>query len=235
MVSLVLGAKKRKLTKNVTERQTAPLPCFLSREQLESMSDFDYADQDVSVGPPMPPSSRMTLEDTAQKVKRLQAEGNTLAEAGRFRAAIERWQQGLEYDPTNGILFELIAQACMETHDYFQGIQAATRATELRPTWSDGFATLAHCQFNYGELELAHASLSQALALEKVLTVAAALRAELDDMTALVDAHRRDLAAAAQIHFDDADAAQVHDCKTNLSRRSIAWTTSAVHGDLPPS
>ncbi|CAK4076069.1 unnamed protein product [Aphanomyces euteiches] len=191
------------------------------RRKLESMTEYEYADLDEQK--PAPPVL-MTLEDTAQKVKRLQAEGNTLAEAGRFRAAIERWQQGLTFDPNDGVLCELIAQAHMATDEYFLGIQAATRATELCPTWGDAYATLAHCQFNFGELELAYASLSKALDLETDSMRRQEIADELKEIETLCERQREKLAQASKVHFDDADAAQVHECKTNLARRSIAWS-----------
>ncbi|KAG3150719.1 hypothetical protein PI124_g12991 [Phytophthora idaei] len=95
------------------------------------------------------------LEDVKAKVKRLKDEGNTLAEAGRFRAAMGRWQEALAVDPDNAALYELLAQAAMAVYEDFQAVQFARKATELAPTWSDGFLTLARCQLNFGELTLA--------------------------------------------------------------------------------
>ncbi|ETV99559.1 hypothetical protein H310_08219 [Aphanomyces invadans] len=158
--SMRLGAKKRKHCDsnhaNTTSKAT-PCAAFLSQTQLDGMSDYDYADMTMDVQPSS--SHILSLEDAAAKVKRLKAEGNTLAEAGLFRAAVARFQHGLDIDPDNGVLYELQAQAYLASNDYFRGIEAATRATELCPEWSDGFATLAHCQFNFGELDLAHAAM----------------------------------------------------------------------------
>lgn len=94
------------------------------------------------------------LEDVKAKVKRLKDEGNTLAEAGRFRAAMGRWQEALAVDSHNAALLELLAQASMAVYDDFQAVQFARKATEAAPTWSDGFLTLARCQLNFGELVL---------------------------------------------------------------------------------
>ncbi|GMF31720.1 unnamed protein product [Phytophthora fragariaefolia] len=105
------------------------------------------------------------LEDVRAKVKRLKDEGNKLAEAGKFRAAMGRWQEALGIDPSNATLYELLAQGSMAVYEDFQAVQFARKATELAPTWSDGFLTLARCQLNFGELKL---SLE---ALEKVRTM----------------------------------------------------------------
>ncbi|KAF4035182.1 putative TPR region domain-containing protein [Phytophthora infestans] len=103
------------------------------------------------------------LEDVIAKVRRLKEEGNTLAEAGRFRAAMGRWKEALVVDPDNAALYELLAQASMAVYEDFQAIQFARKATKLAPTWSDGFLTLARCQLNFGELALAREALKQAV------------------------------------------------------------------------
>lgn len=105
--------------------------------------------------PDASPSSRVKrrvelLEDVQAKVKRLKDEGNTLAEAGRFRAAMDRWQEALGVDPSSAALYELLAQASMAVFEDFHAVQFARKATELAPTWSDGFLTLARCQLNFG-------------------------------------------------------------------------------------
>ncbi|CAI5736614.1 unnamed protein product [Peronospora destructor] len=105
------------------------------------------------------------LEDVEAKVKRLKDEGNTLAEAGRFRAAMGRWKEAVGIDPDNAELYELLAQASMAVYEDFQAVQFARRATELAPVWSDGFLTLARCQLNFGELTLALEALEQTVKL----------------------------------------------------------------------
>lgn len=106
---------------------------------------------------------RLRLEDVRAKSKRLQDEGNTLAEAGRFRAAMARWMEAVEVDPENAVIHELLAQACMALCEDFRAIQFALKATQLDPAWGDGFHTLARCHLNYGELELALEHVDKAL------------------------------------------------------------------------
>ncbi|KAL8008132.1 putative 43kDa postsynaptic protein [Plasmopara halstedii] len=103
------------------------------------------------------------LEDAPGKVKRLKDEGNTLAESGRFRVAMSRWQEALAVDPSNAALYDLMAQASMAVYEDFQAVQYALKTTKLAPTWSEGFLTLARCQLNFGELTLALEALKQAV------------------------------------------------------------------------
>ena len=124
---------------------TIPPPCgvFNSIEQLQHGTN-------TASGP-----------DDKTKVKRLKDEGNTLAEAGRFRAAMSQWSKAIGIDPNDAKLYELLAQASMAVHEDFQAVQFARRATELAPMWSDGFLTFARCQLNFGELTLALEALEQ--------------------------------------------------------------------------
>ncbi|OQR85609.1 hypothetical protein ACHHYP_11659 [Achlya hypogyna] len=207
-ISLQLKKRKRGAPKDVAG--------FLSHSELEAMTEYEYADTEASAPPKVFLAS---LEDTAHKVRRLQDEGNVLAGAERYRAAIDRWRQGLEYDPSNGVLFELIAQAHLALGEYFLGISVAQRAVELMPNWSDAHVTLSRCQFNYGELDLALTSLRQqgmALAddpseLQPELDEIAALAAERDTVVARGEALMATLTRP--------DEVQVAECKTNLARR----------------
>ncbi|KAG1700204.1 hypothetical protein DVH05_012012 [Phytophthora capsici] len=163
------------------------------------------------------------LEDAEAKVKRLKEEGNTLAEAGKFRAAMSRWHEALTVDPKNAALYELLAQACMAVFDDFQSVQFARKATELAPKWSDGFLTLGRCLLNFGELALALGAVRKAAELNGGM--------ETDEM----QTDRRDievlLAKQEQIlrtrdeeaaHEVQADKLQVISCFKHLSLRAKA-------------
>lgn len=110
---------------------------------------------------------RLQLEDATSKSKRLQDEGNTLAEAGRFRAAMARWMEATVVDPENAVIYELLAQASMALFEDFRAIQFALKATQLARTWGDAFHTLARCHLNYGELELALQHINKAIELNR--------------------------------------------------------------------
>ncbi|CAH0477148.1 unnamed protein product [Peronospora belbahrii] len=107
------------------------------------------------------------LEDVQVKVKRLKDEGNILAEAGRFQAAMNRWKEALGLDPNNAVLYELLAQASMAVYEDFQAVQFARTATELAPLWSDGYLTLARSHLNFGELTLALRAVDKAVELNR--------------------------------------------------------------------
>lgn len=70
-----------------------------------------------------PKIQQLALEDASAKIKRLQDEGNTLAEAGRFRVAMARWMEAVDVDPSNAVLYELLAQASMAMYEDFRAIQ----------------------------------------------------------------------------------------------------------------
>ncbi|KDO19001.1 hypothetical protein SPRG_15750 [Saprolegnia parasitica CBS 223.65] len=215
MARVQLQLKKRK---RPDARTVEAAPCFLSQSQLEAMTEYEYADAQASSAPPV---ALPSLEDVAHKVKRLQDEGNVLAEAERYRAAMERWHQAIEYDPTHAVLHELLAQAHLALGEFFQGIQVATRATELAPTWADAHMTLARCQFNYGELDLALASLQTAVTLVTDPMELAALLDEAQDMARLRAERDAVLAQSGALltTLTRPDDVQVAECKMNLARR----------------
>ena len=107
----------------------------------------------------------LCLEDSATLSLRYQEEGYTLAEAGRFRDAISRWQQAIDLTPQRAVLFELQAQAWIELGQAFDAVRCAEQATIIDPRWAEGHVTLARAQLNFGEIELGYASLQRAAGL----------------------------------------------------------------------
>eukprot|EP00897_Mesotaenium_endlicherianum_P009835 jgi/Mesen1/8880/ME000532S08275 len=106
------------------------------------------------------------FEDLSAEVDKLLQDGNQLAEAGGFAAALSRWETALAMAPRHAILHEQKAQLLMETGSSWAAVQAATRATELKPEWADAWLTLARAQLNYGEPGLALESARAALLLQ---------------------------------------------------------------------
>ncbi|EQC32304.1 hypothetical protein SDRG_10051 [Saprolegnia diclina VS20] len=215
MARVQLQLKKRKRQE---ARTAEAAPCFLSQSQLEAMTEYEYADAQASSAPLV---ALPSLEDVAHKVKRLQDEGNVLAEAERYRAAMDRWRQAIEYDPTHAVLHELLAQAHLALGEFFQGIQVATRAAELAPTWADAHITLSRCQFNYGELDLALASLQAGMALVVDPIERTALQDEAHDMMRLRAERDAVLGQGEALltRLTRRDDVQVAECKLNLARR----------------
>lgn len=142
------------------ERSLTLTGCFNA-----TVDEADDQVRDASVYGLLTKQPRLQLEDATAKSKRLQDEGNTLAEAGRFRAAMARWMEATVVDPTNAVIYELLAQASMALFEDFRAIQFALKATQLAPAWGDSFHTLARCHLNYGELELALQHISRAIEL----------------------------------------------------------------------
>ncbi|RMX63312.1 hypothetical protein KXD40_001793 [Peronospora effusa] len=155
-IRFALKPSKKRKRQDENEAKIPPLcGVFNSIEEMhQSISKNSGAKRQVDL-----------LEDVETKVKRLKDEGNTLAEAGRFRAAMGRWKESIGIDSDNAELYELLAQASMAIYEDFEAVQFARRATELAPMWSDGFLTLARCQLNFGELTLALEALEQAVKL----------------------------------------------------------------------
>jgi tetratricopeptide (TPR) repeat protein len=108
----------------------------------------------------------LMLEDAEGKSKRIQAEGCTLAEAGKFRQALARWAEAINLTPVRAVLHELRAQCHLELGEIFEAVQAAERAVDLDPAWPDAHQTLGRVQINMGELELAIASFRRAAELD---------------------------------------------------------------------
>ena len=108
----------------------------------------------------------LMLEDADSVSRRMQAEGCTLAEAGKFRQAIDQWAKAIEYTPTRAVLHELCAQCSMELGETFEAVKASERAVELDPAWPAAHQTLGRVQVNLGEIEMAVASFRRATELD---------------------------------------------------------------------
>ncbi|XP_003728867.1 tetratricopeptide repeat protein 33 [Strongylocentrotus purpuratus] len=105
----------------------------------------------------------LLLEDAASKSQRLKAEGETLADAGRFWEALNKWNDALQYTPANEHLHEMKAQVLMELHEVFPAVEAAQQATVLAPQWWVAYQTLGRAQIGLGEITMAVKSFSRAV------------------------------------------------------------------------
>merc|ERR1712039_1063845 len=114
-----------------------------------------------------------------------QAEGNALAEAGRFDAALACWESALERKPS-AALHELRAQAFMQLGRDFDAVLAAEAAVRLDPGWFPAHLTLGRARLNLGEVELARQALARAVTLEPN---SAELQAEHAEVVSLAQKH----------------------------------------------
>eukprot|EP00242_Pyramimonas_sp_CCMP2087_P011056 CAMPEP_0198207684 /NCGR_PEP_ID=MMETSP1445-20131203/11117_1 /TAXON_ID=36898 /ORGANISM="Pyramimonas sp., Strain CCMP2087" /LENGTH=131 /DNA_ID=CAMNT_0043880807 /DNA_START=270 /DNA_END=662 /DNA_ORIENTATION=- len=68
--------------------------------------------------------------------------GSELALAGKYGQALNVWDRVLRTNPNNAVVHEQRAQVYLEIDAPWSAIQAATRATELRPGWAEALVTL---------------------------------------------------------------------------------------------
>lgn len=141
---------------------------------------FDLDDDDVNEATPGPgqeltPVDHETLvpatplgstSTDAQLAHNFQSQGDKLAEDGRYREALGKWEAALMLLPEKGVLHEQKAQVLLEIGDAWSALKAATRATELEPSWAEAWITLGRTQLNFGEPDSAIISFDKALAIK---------------------------------------------------------------------
>ncbi|KAL1309130.1 hypothetical protein HN51_051807 [Arachis hypogaea] len=101
-----------------------------------------------------------------QLAKEFQAQGDKLALDGKYREALGKWESALTLTPDLSVLHEQKAQVLLEIGDAWNALKAATRATELEPSWAEAWLTLGRAQLNFGEPDNAIESFDSALALK---------------------------------------------------------------------
>ncbi|KAK8298428.1 hypothetical protein V6Z12_D05G254200 [Gossypium hirsutum] len=112
------------------------------------------------------PSADALDSDFKQLAQFFQAQGNKLAEDGKFREALGKWETALNLMPENAVLLEQKAQVLLELGDAWSALKAATRATELESSWAEAWITLGRSQLNFGEPDSAIESFGRALAIK---------------------------------------------------------------------
>ncbi|XP_062112952.1 uncharacterized protein LOC133824102 [Humulus lupulus] len=109
------------------------------------------------------PSDSSDVKKLAQS---FQAQGNKLAEDGEHREALGKWETALMLNPQNAVLHEQKAQILLELGDAWSALKAASRATELEPSWAEAWITLGRAHLNFGEPDGAMQSFDKALAIK---------------------------------------------------------------------
>ncbi|XP_050365972.1 uncharacterized protein LOC126784551 [Argentina anserina] len=124
----------------------------LNKEQLHEPSD---------------PSVSGEAEDNVTNLfNSFQSQGTKLAEDGKYREALGKWESALMLMPNTAVLHEQKAQVLIEIGDAWNAIKAATRGTELEPCWAEAWVTLGRAQLNFGEPDSAVQSFDKALAIK---------------------------------------------------------------------
>ncbi|KAI3464572.1 hypothetical protein Pfo_021235 [Paulownia fortunei] len=162
-------------SKNKTRKRPISFNPNLPFEDLNSSSDTNttaeplkegelLGDNDVS-------NKKTSLSDEEDgKRKNLaqdfEAQGNKLAEEGKYREALGKWETALTLMPEQAVLHEQKAQVLLELGEAWNALKAATRATELEPRWAEAWITLGRAQLNFGEPDSAIESFDKALAIK---------------------------------------------------------------------
>ncbi|XP_060198358.1 uncharacterized protein LOC132627185 isoform X1 [Lycium barbarum] len=89
-----------------------------------------------------------------------------IQQEGKYSEALGKWESALLLMPDRAILHEQKAQILLELGETWKALKAATRATELEPSWGETWVTLGRAQLNYGEPDSAIESLDRALAIK---------------------------------------------------------------------
>ncbi|KAL8485404.1 hypothetical protein ACS0TY_027635 [Phlomoides rotata] len=80
-------------------------------------------------------------DDEAEKSRNIarefEAQGNKLAEEGKYREALGKWEAAITLMPEKAVLHEQKAQVLLELEEPWNALKAATRATELEPSWAE--------------------------------------------------------------------------------------------------
>ncbi|KAF8103181.1 hypothetical protein N665_0188s0132 [Sinapis alba] len=107
---------------------------------------------------------RLDLE--AKKLaESFRSQGDKLAEEGRYEEALGKWEAALNIVPENAVIHEQKAQVFLEIGDPWKALKAATRATEIEPSWAEAWTTLGRAQLNFGEPDSAIRSFETALSI----------------------------------------------------------------------
>ncbi|KAK9096225.1 hypothetical protein Sjap_021722 [Stephania japonica] len=155
-----------KKTKNEKKR-SAPLTRYpnLPFEAQDESSDAVLAAETLASSSSSS-SSTPQIDELRITADSFQSQGTKFAEEGRFQEALGKWEAALTIMPDRAILHEQKAQVLLEIGDAWNALKAATRATELEPTWAEAWITLGRAQLNFGEPDAAIESFDRTLAIK---------------------------------------------------------------------
>ncbi|XP_019430378.1 PREDICTED: tetratricopeptide repeat protein 33 isoform X4 [Lupinus angustifolius] len=110
------------------KRCLLPLPLFNDKETDE-----------VNVPNTQQPQqqNQSEFEETRHLAKEFQAQGDNLALNGKYREALGKWETAITLAPDFAVLHEQKSQVLLEIGDAWNALKAATRATELEPSWAE--------------------------------------------------------------------------------------------------
>ncbi|KAH6759179.1 Tetratricopeptide repeat superfamily protein [Perilla frutescens var. frutescens] len=162
-------------SKNKTRKRPISLNPNLPFEDVNSSSDSNSAAEPLNEGKFLGndglSDKKTTISDEEAEERRnlageFEAQGNKLAEEGKYREALGKWEAAIILLPEKAVLHEQKAQVLLELGEAWNALKAATRATELDPRWSEAWITLGRAQLNFGEPDYAIESFDKALAIK---------------------------------------------------------------------
>ncbi|KAL1533565.1 tetratricopeptide repeat protein 33 isoform X2 [Salvia divinorum] len=162
-------------TKNKTRKRPISSNPNLPFEDVNSTSGANSTAEPLNDGEllgkdPLPEKTITVSDEEAEERRNLagqfEAQGNNLAEEGKYREALVKWEAAITLVPEKAILHEQKAQVLLELGEAWNALKAATRAMELYPGWAEAWITLGRAQLNFGEPDLAIESFDKALAIK---------------------------------------------------------------------
>ncbi|XP_058728503.1 uncharacterized protein LOC131600340 [Vicia villosa] len=135
------------------------LPFEHDNDQPNSHTTQDDSDAPTTLRSP-------NSDQSTQLALQFQSQGDNLAMEGKYREALGKWEAAITLAPDVPALHEQKAQVLLEIGESWTALKAATRATELKPSWAEAWVTLGRAQLNYGEPDNAIESFDRALALK---------------------------------------------------------------------
>ncbi|CAK8570312.1 unnamed protein product [Lathyrus sativus] len=145
-------------------KKKKPLPNFTDLPfEHDTDQPNSHTTEHDSDGTTLPSSNS---DQSTQLSMQFQAQGDKLAMEGKYREALGKWEAALTLAPDVPALHEQKAQVLLEIGEPWTALKAATRATELKPSWAEAWVTLGRAQLNYGEPDNAIESFDRALALK---------------------------------------------------------------------
>ncbi|XP_076814358.1 tetratricopeptide repeat protein 33-like [Clavelina lepadiformis] len=95
----------------------------------------------------------------------LKEEGSVLAGQEKYSDALKKWNEAINLNPHDEILYEMKAQVLMILEKDFLAVQCAEKAIQTKKHWWIGWQTLGRSQINIKDVDMAIKSFSRALHL----------------------------------------------------------------------
>ncbi|XP_052774535.1 tetratricopeptide repeat protein 33-like [Mya arenaria] len=153
---------KRKVGANVSKSVST---AFEKESKPDTDPEIEEGDVDWLTLFPTKKRHVIRLEDGIGKANRLVQEGSVLASSERYWEALKKWDEALQYTPSDEKIHEMKAQALMELCEVFPAVQSAQKVIKLAPTWWIGHQTLGRAFLGMGEVRKAIQSFSRAVHL----------------------------------------------------------------------